>query len=256
MLETIRLSWHVVRRNWAVYRKDLISNISPTVADPLLFLLSLGVGLGAYVSGIEGQSYSEFLAPGLIMSTALMTAFFESSYGFYVRMSFENVYKAMLTTPIGVREVIIGEFIWVSLKGAVMSLGVGLVLAGFGLAKSFPLLVFLPLLGALVSLPCGAMGLIATSFVKNINQFQTVYSFVIAPLFFFSGIFFPVERQILPIKIIAYAFPLANGVKLGQNIFWATSFSAESWLHLGALLLQCLVFGGFAFWRIKKILEH
>jgi ABC-type polysaccharide/polyol phosphate export permease len=75
-------------------------------------------------------------------------------------------------------------------------------------------------------------------------------------LFFFSGIFFPVEKQILPIKIIAYAFPLANGVKLSQNIFWAVPFSQESWLHVMALLIQCLVFGGVAFWRIKKLLQN
>ncbi len=135
MIETFKLSWHVVVRNWIVYKKDLIANISPTVADPLLILFSLGFGLSPFIHEIEGLTYAGFLAPGLIATTALFTAFFECSYGFYVTMTFESVYKAMLTTPIGVREILIGQVLWVFLKGMLMSCGVGVVLVCFGLVN-------------------------------------------------------------------------------------------------------------------------
>src|SRR3989338_4074141 len=117
--ETFQLCLHLTRRNWVVYKKDFIANIAPTAFEPIFLMLSLGVGLGYYVAQIDGRSYIAYIAPGLAVSTALFTAFFESSYGFYVRMTYENIFKAMLTTPIGVREVIFGEFLWVSLKGAV-----------------------------------------------------------------------------------------------------------------------------------------
>src|SRR4051812_35549728 len=120
MLETLKLSFHIVRRNWWVYRKDLIANISPTIADPAFMILSLGVGLGSFVAEVHGHTYLQYLAPGLAVSTAMFTAFFETSYGFYIRMTFENIFKAMLTTPIGVNELVVGEFIWVALKGALM----------------------------------------------------------------------------------------------------------------------------------------
>jgi lipooligosaccharide transport system permease protein len=84
-----------------VYRKDFLANISPTLADPALIMFSLGMGLSPFIGKIGGVSYAQFLAPGMIATTALFTAFFESSYGFYVRMTFESVFKAMLTTPIG-----------------------------------------------------------------------------------------------------------------------------------------------------------
>ena len=75
---------------------------------PFNLLASLGMGLSGFVGQIDGMSYAQFLAPGMIATTALFTAFFESSYGFYVRMTFESVFKAMLTTPIGVNEVVAG----------------------------------------------------------------------------------------------------------------------------------------------------
>src|SRR5687767_5827475 len=106
---TLQLAWHVVVRNWTVYRKDFLANISPTLADPALVLASLGMGLSPFIGQIDGHSYAQFLAPGMVATTALFTAFFECSYGFYVRMTFEAVFKAMLTTPIGVREIVIGE---------------------------------------------------------------------------------------------------------------------------------------------------
>ena len=104
MISFFKMSFSLVARNWLVYRKDFIANISPTIADPALTMLALGVGLGSYVQTVEGISYQQFLAPGLAVATALFTSFFESSYGFYVRMTYENIFKAMLTTPIGVPE--------------------------------------------------------------------------------------------------------------------------------------------------------
>ena len=123
-LLSLRLAWHVVVRNWTVYRKDFLANISPTLADPALMLTALGVGLSPFIGKIGTLSYAEYLAPGMVATTVLFTAFFECSYGFYVRMTFENVFKAMLTTPIGVREVVIGEFLWVFIRAGLMAAGV------------------------------------------------------------------------------------------------------------------------------------
>lgn len=251
MLENITLWFHITRRNWMVYKKDLIANTSPTVADPALIMVSLGLGLGPFLTNVEGMTYMQFLAPGLTVGTALFTSFFETSWGFYIRMTFENVYKAMLTTPIGVNEVVLGEFLWVALKGAVMGFGVACVLALFGLMSNVWLLPFLALVGFFVALACGAMGLIATSYVRNINQFQSVYSFIIAPLFYLSGIFFPPENMAPAIRIVAEFFPLIHGVKLAQCLFWERAI-AETLLYNGSiLLLQCLILCTMAFYRIR-----
>jgi lipooligosaccharide transport system permease protein len=252
MLEFLKLCAHITRRNWIVYKKDLVANISPTVADPALILVSLGLGLGPFLTNIEGMSYMKFLAPGLTVATALFTAFFEASHGFYVRMTFENVFKAMLTTPIGVAEVIFGEFIWVGLKGAVMAVGVGIVLALFGLMTNPWLIPALAIVGFLVAVPCGAMGLISTASVSNINQFQTVYSFIIAPLYFLSGIFFPIEQMAPLLRGVAEFFPLIHGVRLAQSLFWDRGI-ADAFLYNGSILIiQGTIFCTWAYIKVRK----
>ncbi|MEQ1877864.1 MAG: ABC transporter permease [Bdellovibrionia bacterium] len=255
MRETMTLSWHITRRNWTVYKKDLFANISPTVADPALIMLSLGLGLGAYLTDIEGHTYMQYLAPGLPIAAALFTSFFESSYGFYVRMTFENVFKAMLTTPIGVREIVIGEFIWVALKGAAMAVGTSIVLAGLGLMTNPWLLPLMAPIGALVALPCGAMGLLSTSYVRNINQFQTVYSFIIAPLYFISGIFFPASQMPQSVKFIGTLFPMIPGVNAAQAVFWNEGLGNAFLTAIPILIAQSAFFCYFADKRIRMKLQ-
>ena len=255
MLETWKLSWHIVRRNWWVYRKDFIANVSPTAADPAFVLISLGVGLGAFVSQVGDRSYAAFLAPGIAVATAMFTSFFETSYGFYVRMTFENIFKAMLTTPIGIREIVFGEFLWVALKSALMVTGVTLVIMTFGLFASPINLLLVPMIVILVGLSLGAIGLISTCLVRNINQFQTVYSFLIAPLYFFSGIFFPLDQMPTWVQMVAKALPLYHGVALSQAAYWDENVLETFAIHGTILTLYSAVLLAVAFYTVKRKLQ-
>jgi len=255
MKETAELCLHLTRRNWVVYKKDFIANIAPTAFEPIFLILSLGIGLGYYVAEVDGRTYIAYIAPGLAVSTALFTSFFESSYGFFVRMTYENIFKAMLTTPIGVREVILGEYLWVALKGGLMFTILAAGFACFGLMKEPTYLIVMPVVGALVALPCGSLGLLATSYVRNINQFQTVYAFFIAPLFYFSGIFFPLKQMPPGLRQVAEFLPLSHGVALSQAIFWHESPARAFLVHGGALALFSLFFCTWAYYRIRGKLQ-
>jgi lipooligosaccharide transport system permease protein len=233
--ETLALSWRVAMRHWAIYRKDFFANILPTIVDPALFIVVFGYWLGAHISELGGKPYLIYMAPGIAATTALFTAYFETSYGFYVRLVFENIFKALMTTPIGPHEILIGEFLWVAMKGAIMGGLVGLVLLAFGVVK--PQFLFLmPVMGALTGLSCGAMGLVATGYVRNINQFQTVYALLISPMFFVSGVFYPIEQMPRPLQWLCYLSPLYHGVRLSQSALWAEDV-VSAWLVHGAALI-------------------
>lgn len=248
---SLRLGWHVVVRNWVVYKKDFVANISPTLADPALLLTSLGMGLSPFIGDINGLSYAQYLAPGMVATTALFSAFFDSSYGFYVRMTFESIFKAMLTTPIGVREVVIGEFLWSAVRAGMMGASVGLVLAVLGLLPNpWALLVF-PFIAATLAIPCAAIGLLAAGFVRNMNQFQTVYSFLIAPIFYLSGVFFPFDDRSL-LGTIVNISPFYHGVRLAQITAWGRGSALEFALHLAALLFFAVTLGLWASRRIRR----
>lgn len=248
---SLHLAWHVVVRNWTVYRKDFLANISPTLADPALMISALGLGLSPFIGQIEGLSYAHYLAPGMVATTSLFTAFFESSYGFYVRMTFESVFKAMLTTPIGVREVVIGEFLWLFIRAALMAGGVGLVLAVMGLLHNPLALLLFPLIGGTLAVPCGAIGLLAAAQVRNINQFQTVYSFLIAPIYFLSGIFFPLAEGSVLSRIVQWS-PFYHGVRLLQMSAWNRWSIADALYHSASLLGFAVVLGCWADVRIRR----
>ncbi len=235
MSETFVLAWRVAMRHWDVYRQNFLANISPTISDPLFIILAFGLGLGAYVTDVEGRSFLVYISAGLTVATALWTAFFETSYGFFIRYTYEGVYHAMLTTPIGPRDIILGEYLWVAMKGAGMSTGVTIVLLAFGVVE-LPLAWTIPFIGAVVAIACGGIGLISAAWVKNINQFQIVYAILMNPLFFFSGIFFPLTDTPRIVQVICYASPLYHGVRLGQAALWNEEFG-RALLHHGPLLL-------------------
>jgi lipooligosaccharide transport system permease protein len=250
---TLQLAWHVVVRNWTVYRKDFLANISPTLADPALMLLSLGIGLSPFIGEISGLSYARYLAPGMIATTALFTAFFDCSYGFYIRMTFESIFKAMLTTPMGVREIILGEYLWVFIRAGMMGGLVGIVLAVLGVVPpTFALLAY-PIIAGLLSVPIGAIGLLSATFVRNINQFQTVYSFLIAPIFYLSGVFFPLaERSVL--GVLVNISPFYHGVRLMQITAWNRGTMTDILVHLGALVCFAVVLGIWSYRRaVRKL---
>ena len=248
-LISLQLAWQVVVRNWVVYRKDFLANISPTLADPAFTMSALGLGLSPFIGKIDGHTYAQYLAPGMVATTALFTAFFECSYGFYVRMTFESVFKAMLTTPIGVREVVIGEFLWVFIRAALMATGVGLVLAVMGLLPNPWSIFVFPFIGGLLAVPCGAIGLLASAYVRNINQFQTVYSFLIAPIYFLSGVFFPLTDQ--PVLAVIMQFsPFFHGVRLLQMTAWGRGSLVEAVFHVVVLFLFT---GALGIWALQMI---
>ena len=245
LLTSLRLSWHVVVRNWVVYRKDFLANISPTLADPALMMTALGFGLSPFIGEIQGLSYAQYLAPGMIATSALFTAFFESATD--LRACFAVVFKAML--GISAREVVIGEFLWVFIRAGLMGGGVGLVLLVMGLLRTLGVLVF-PFIAGLLAVPCGAIGLLAAAKVRNINQFQTVYSFIIAPIYFLSGIFFPLaDRPIL--GVIVQISPFYHGVKLLQMCAWGRWTVGEVLLQIVILLAFSLVLGLWASHKIR-----
>ncbi|MGZ3706549.1 MAG: ABC transporter permease, partial [Bdellovibrionota bacterium] len=124
-----------------------------------------------------------------------------------------------------------------------------------GLVKNPALLALMPITGALVALPCGSLGLLATSYVRNINQFQTVYAFFISPLFYFSGIFFPLSQMPPGLRRVAEFLPMSHGVALAQALFWDERPFHALLLHGTALLLFSLFFCTWSYRRIEKKLQ-
>ena len=240
-MEFIRLSLYVTYRHFVVYKKNFVVNVSPILLDPIFFMFTLGIGLGAYVDKIEGMDYISFVAPGLAISAALYTAFFESTYNFFTRLKFEKIYKSMLTTAIGKNEIIAGELIWVTTKGVFMSTSITILLLIFNIFEFNGYIIIVIPLSAFVALICGNIGMIATSYLKDMNQFQAIFAFLIQPMFFFSGIFYPTNDLPSFMSFLINTSPLYHGVALMQKTLWATLSLQNVMFHGSILILMSII---------------
>ncbi len=237
-------------RHFRVYSKSLISNGLPPFLEPLIFLAGIGLGMGAYLPKIAGMRYLTFLATGLPITAAMFTSAFECSYGTFIRLEFDKVYDGMLAAPLSVGDILIGEILWAGSKGIFFSLAVVSVVASFRLAP-MPLSLLTGFVGFLTGIMFAALSLLITSFVSNINHFNFYFTGFLSPMFFFSGVVFPIENLPPVFRPIAEIFPLTHVVRLARGL----DMFALRPVHAGDLLFIALftaIIGRIAIGRLRK----
>jgi len=230
----LRGSAHVALRNLVVWRRYAAASAIGNFGEPLLYLIALGYGLGRVVPPIDGQSYAEFLAPGLIVSTVMYTATFEGTFGAYTRLATQGTFEAMLATPISVPEVVAGEVLWGGLKSMFGATVVLAVVTAFGLVPSALALGVVPL-GFVAGLLFYAMALCMTGLSKSYEFFNYYFTLLVAPMYLFSGVFFPLEKAPDWARGLAHVLPLTHVVALSRAFVRGTLHSGL-WLNAGALL--------------------
>ncbi len=205
-------------RHVRVYTKNLLSNGLPPFLEPLLFLMGVGLGLGKYITeSMGGLPYIVFLGTGLPVTAAMFTSSFECTYGTFIRLEFEKVYDGMLAAPITVNNLIIGEIIWAGTKGLFFSFAVICVLVPFGIIH-LPQGLLAPFVGFLTGVIFATLSLFVTSFVKTINHFNFYITGFISPMFFFSGVVFPISNLPRPVRFVAELVPLTHAVRLVRAV--------------------------------------
>ena len=207
----------VTLRNLVVWRSYAVASALGNFGEPILYLLALSFGLGRVVPRFDGMSYAEFIAPGLVVSTTMYTATFECAFGSYTRLTVQGSYDAILATPVTDAELVAGEVAWGALKATFGATSVLTVIALFGLVPSWLALAVVPvafLCGAMFS----AMALYVTSVSKSYDFFNYYFTLVVAPMFLFSGIFFPLAQMPSAVQTAAQLVPLTHVVELSRAL--------------------------------------
>lgn len=214
---SLRAAWCVWARNLTVYKHTYKQNILPNFFEPVFYFLSMGLGLGARMGEIDGIPYLAFIAPGLIASQAMMGASFEVTWNCFVKAYFNRTYEGYLTTPVLIEEVVLGEILWAVTRSLIYASAFVIVMACFGLVRSWWALAALPvviLVGALFS----GLGILFTSMIRYIDFYSYYYSLFISPMFLFSGVFYPVETLPLGLQIVIKSLPLYHAVALLRGL--------------------------------------
>jgi len=242
-------------RHMRVYTKNLLSNGFPPFLEPLIFLAGVGLGLGKYITEpMGGVKYIEFLGTGLLVTTAMFTSAFECSFGTFIRLEYEKVYDGMLAAPMTVNNLIVGEMIWAGTKGFFFSFAVLCILSVFKIV-ALPYGLLAPFVGFLTGVMFASISLLVTSFVKTINHFNFYFTGFISPMFFFSGVVFPIENLPGFIRPAAELVPLTHSVRLVRAIctnHYEPIFLADM-LYIAVFII---LIGFLAIHRLKKRLVN
>ena len=234
------------------YRRTWRGTIVISVANPLLFLLGIGAGLGHLVdrhapTEIAGVSYLAFFAPGMLAAAAMQTGFIEGSFRVAQAAGFNGSYRAATTTPLGPTQIMGGHLTFVAFRLATSAAAFVVVMVGFGATggwRAVGALAGALLTGLAFAGPAAAW---AVS-VRQGRQINTVFRFVIMPMYLFSGTFFAVTQLPHWLRPVAYVLPLYHGAELCRTLSLGTATLAGTAVHTGVLL--ALLVAGIAAARV------
>jgi lipooligosaccharide transport system permease protein len=244
ILQPPAFSWrfvHVWRRNRLVWTKLAIPSVLGHLADPMLYMLGLGYGLGAMLGEVGGMPYIAFLAAGIVCSSTMMSASFEAMYSGFSRMHVQKTWDAILNAPLTLDDVLLGEMVWAASKSLLSGLAVLLVAGALGLIPSPMALWIVPLI-FLTGLAFAALGLIMTAISPNYDFFMYYFTLAITPMMLVSGVFFPVEQLPAWLQSVAQALPLTHAVAIARPLMNG-AVTADLIQHL--LVIAAFVAAGF-----------
>ena len=204
---------YVWRRNSLVWRKLAIPSMLGNLADPMIYMLGLGYGLGAMLSDVGGMSYIGFIAAGIVCSSTMMSASFEAMYAAYSRMHVQKTWDAIMNDPVTLDDVVLGEAVWAASKSLLSGVAVMLVASALGLTSWALILWVIPVV-FLTGLAFSAMGLIMTALSVSYDFFMYYFTLAITPMMLVCGVFFPLAQLPAPVQAVAQVLPLTHAVGL------------------------------------------
>lgn len=220
-LPSPRGTFRVWQRNATIFRKYWKTILLPNLFEPLLYLVALGLGLGAFIreGGISGLTYTQYIAPGLLASNAMFAASFESTFNTFIRLKIGRIYDAIVSTPVNAEDIVAGEYLWAGTRAALYGTAFLGVLTALGLFSEVPLVsspwaLLIPPVLLIVGIMFSVMGTLFTSLISSIDFYAYYFTLVVTPLFLFSGIFFPIEDFPSPVPEIAWFTPLYHAVNV------------------------------------------
>ncbi|MFF1574160.1 ABC transporter permease [Leifsonia sp. NPDC058292] len=211
----------VMQRGWLATRSTNWLVIVSGFFEPIFYLLSLGIGLGALVGDVttsSGQpvSYAAFIAPALLATAAMNGAVYDSTWNVFFKMHFAKLYEGMLSTSLGPLDVALGEILLALLRGALYALGFMLVMQLLGLNLSWWAILALPAV-LLIAFGFASFGMGITSYMKTFQQMDWI-NFVMLPMFLLSATFYPITVYPQWIQYVIQAMPLWHGVELVRSL--------------------------------------
>jgi lipooligosaccharide transport system permease protein len=234
-LPELSLRWLPVwRRNLLVWRKLAIASVLGNIADPLLYMLALGYGIGSFIPEIGGMKYIAFIGTGMVCQSAMFTASFEAMYSAFSRMHMQRTWEAIINAPLSLDDVLFAEWMWAGSKSVMSVMAILAVIMVLGYGHSWLAVWVLPL-GFVIGLTFGAFGLVMNSLAPGYDFFTYFFTLVLTPTLLLSGVFFPVEQMPATLRVVAAILPLSHAIDIARPLL-SGNVPDNIVLHLAVLL--------------------
>ena len=240
-----RLSFRFVPvwgRNFRVWRKLWLPSILGNLADPMIYMLGLGYGLGSLLPSIDGVSYIMFLASGTVSLSTMNSATFETLYSSFSRMHVQKTWDAIMNAPVELDDVVLAELVWASTKAILSGIAILVVAWTLGLA-SWPLSLAVVAVLPLIGLTFGALGLVVTAVSPSFDFFMYYFTLFITPMTMLCGVFYPIEQLPAALQWVAQLLPLTHAVLLVRPLMLG-----EVPTYAAVHVLALLAFAAVAFY--------
>jgi len=221
---------------WLLYARTWRGSIFGNFAQPVLFLVAMGVGLGSFVdkgggaAALGGVSYLQWLAPALLVSTVMQGSVFEATFPILAGFHWIRRFHAMYATPLSPYAIAAGQLGWIATRATLVGAIFALVIVLFGAAATPGILWAIPV-GTLTALAFAGPIAAFMSGQRDTSAFNSIWRFGITPLFLFSGTFFPIDRLPDFLQPLAWILPLWHGVDLARALALGTVMQHPA-LHL------------------------
>lgn len=234
----------IVLRNSMVYWQGWRWSLFFSILTPVLFLSAMGLGVGSMVArdspAFGGSGYLGFFATGILAANAMQSGIFSATYPLMSKFKWQRTFEAMLSTPLVVRDILIGELVWIACLLTVQSIGFLVAMIAFGVdirAESALAIPAAVLLGVACAAPVAAF----TATLETDEPYIWIFRFVVIPMFLFSGTFFPITELPSAIRAVTNLSPAYHGIVLVRGVtIGQITFEAALW-HVAVLVALLLI---------------
>lgn len=249
--------WYYAEAYLRAMRAYAVPILFYAIGQPLLYLVAMGVGLAALVSGgvgtVDDVDYLTFVAPALLVSTIVMSVSGEMTYPVMSGFKWNRLYYGPAASPVAPAQIALGHASAVAIRFVVQAFIFWVVMQAFGASTQVLASLLLVPIGVLSAMAFGAPLQAYAATVKDEGfQFAFVQRFVVMPMFLFAGTFFPLTVMPVYLQWIGWISPVWHGTQLAR----VASYGADvpGWLmvvHV-VFLVACVVGGLLASTRIYR----
>ncbi len=211
--------------------------------EPVLYLLSFGYGLGHLIGKVPLQnghvvSYAMYIAPGLLATSAMNGAIYDSTWNVFFKLRHDRIYQGMLQTSLGSLDVALGEIGWSLLRGFSYAVGFMCVVVPAGLITSWWGILAIPA-AVLIAFGFASIGMAITSCFSTFQQMDYI-NIAMLPMFLFSGSFYPLTVYPGYLQGFLKSLPLWHAIAMVRDFTLGMVSWGILWHVLYFVVMVCI----------------